>query len=458
MIIAGADPESVAKLSVAKHPDKDQRLVEIESLLNGSKQGNSLHSALFVCIGQEDILLLRSIIEQCILNSHLDFMSGASELGKKLLLRSTYQGSSEITRYLLEVGASLEPWDTHSSTVLDVAIDAGFYQTACVLMDHGASRHMFKNHSSTLKGAESHIAADDTAEALDIECYRSELGWLSAAVKSGDVTTLQQTLQESSGPGNIDLEEGSDQGLTPLLLASGMDQYEIMTLLISQGANVNATNRLGWTPLMLAAKREIAATVQFLLANGADANHHSPDRWTALAEAASRSNKHIMRLLLDAGADPEAVSQHDWTPLMHVAYQGDVAAVNMLLDAGASVRHGSQRDETPLLLAAASGSAIVVRRLLDAGCAPDPDWSRPLLAAQEQPPPMPIERIYQLGWTPLMLACQVGSLSIVCMLLDAGANTEPRSPMFKNALEIARENGRVDIVSFLEHFALISRV
>ena len=59
--------------------------------------------------------------------------------------------------------------------------------------------------------------------------------------------------------------------------------------------------------------------------------------------------------------------------------------------------------------------------------------------------------MYQLGWTPLMLACQVGNVVIARMLLDYGANTEPRSPMYKTALEIARENGRLELVTILEH-------
>ncbi|SLM34906.1 Ankyrin repeat-containing domain [Lasallia pustulata] len=61
-----------------------------------------------------------------------------------------------------------------------------------------------------------------------------------------------------------------------------------------------------------------------------------------------------------------------------------------------------------------------------------------------------IERFYTVGWTPLMVACQIGNLEIFTMLLDAGANPEPKSPMFKTALGIAKENGRGDIAEYLE--------
>lgn len=172
-----------------------------------------------------------------------------------------------------------------------------------------------------------------------------------------------------------------------------------------------------------------------------------------------------MALLLDAGADPEIRAQSDWAPLMHAAYRGDIEAVNMLLDAGASFEEISARDETVILLAAASGSATVVKRLLVAGCPPDSMWSRarePHTSSRLQRSAAPeddlatpklqerIERVYKVGWTPLMVASQVSSLEIVTMLLDTGANMEPKSPMFKIALEIAKENGKVEVAEYVE--------
>lgn len=148
---------------------------------------------------------------------------------------------------------------------------------------------------------------------------------------------------------------------------------------------------------------------------------------------------------------------------MCAAYRGDLEAVKLLLEYGASIEDISARDETVMLLAAATGSVEVVTLLLQIGCPPESAWSR--VPAQTDAPEEGaasasksdvsktkqerIERDFKVGWTPLMVACQVGSLDIVQMLVNAGANTQPRSPMLKTALDIARENGETNIVDFL---------
>lgn len=378
-----------------------------------------------------------------------------AEAGRALLLRSAYQGSLGIIKILLKIGVSTDPGAGEASTALDLAVNSGFYSIAELLRKSGGGFKHLAEARKTLVNARFPSAPAPreytfSAEySLDDAKIGSKLGPLSTAVMQKDTKRLRQLFDERTGPNILDIEEGSDIGSTPFLIAASLKCHEIKNLLISQGANINATNRLGWTPLMLAVKCDDEETARFLLNHGADVNHHSPDRWTALAEAASRGSNSIMRSLLASGADTESASQHDWVPLMHAAHRGDIEAVDILIDAGANVQMGSQHDETPLLLAAVSGQPTVVRRLLDSGCLPEPSWAR---AASDSPEggQSPVVRAIQLGWTPLMLACQSGSIEIVRILVQAGASTAPRSPMRRTALQIARENGRVEITEYLE--------
>jgi ankyrin repeat protein len=389
-----------------------------------------------------------------------DMVNLLSKDGRSLLMAASQHGYDTVVRLLLDSGADPNLLGPDGRTALDYSSDSGYFSLGRDLIDGGADpsisevfKKIFSNDNEY--AGERTEAVDQVAAQTIVD--PTQLGPLSKAVFEGDDAMVKKLVGDGqTGPSGCDIEEGADRGEASFLLASTMGHWNIMETLLSCGANINTTSRLGWTPLMLAARRNDEHCVSLLLKHGADANHLSPDRWTALAEATSAGHPNIVRMLLEAGADPEPRSQHDWTPLMHAAYRGDIDAVNLLMSHGASFEEISARDETVMLLAAAKGSLNVVERLLDAGCAPESEWSKvqredliPELN-ESLKPQQRIERIYKVGWTPLMVACQIGSLEIVRRLLDAGANPQARSPMFKTALEIAKENGRVEIVSYLE--------
>jgi Ankyrin repeats (3 copies) len=97
------------------------------------------------------------------------------------------------------------------------------------------------------------------------------------------------------------------------------------------------------------------------------------------------------------------------------------------------------------LLAAATGRVEIARTLLvGAKALPEAEWARKNIEEDGNISLAGggvVERTYLLGWTPLIVACQGGHMEVVRLLLMAGANLEPRSPMGRTALEIAREHG-----------------
>ncbi len=274
---------------------------------------------------------------------------------------------------------------------------------------------------------------------------------LITSVMHGDIQSLELQIEN-----HIDIEASTSDGKNALIVAASIGNLDCLRILLGAGANVNATSIKGWTALMITVKSKDQKTTEFLLSHGADVNHLSPDRWTALAVATYQSDIIIMQTLIISGADTETKSSHDWTPLMHAAYKGDRESVYLLMEAGADVHAASQRDETALLLAAAGGYREIVQVLLMAGCAPEPAWASktdvPAGRGDVEGTGSDV-RAMALGWTPLMLACQIGSVDIAKMLLDQGVSLETRSPYCKNALEIAKENGRDEIVKLLESYS-----
>ena len=421
---------------------------------------------------------LARLISNCSRDKLRILANGRVETGETLLMASAAQGLGSVVQVLLDIGA--DPNATAGAdqeTALDLAADAGYFPIAQTLIAGGADASKAHKFAKVLSNereyaGESTTAGDGVKKAASGPASKinlAALGPLGRAAFAGDVAATTELLEgDGSSTSRCDVEEGAGLGCAPFLLASMQHHPDLMELLLSHGANINTTSKHGWTPLMLATQRGDERCVGWLIDHGADVNHLSPGRWTALAEATNKGFTQIMALLLDAGADPEIRAQSDWAPIMHAAYRGDIEAVNMLLDAGASFEEISARDATVMLLGAAAGSVPVVKRLLAAGCPPDSRWSRApetpeagrgameSAGAEDGPLPAPkqqerIERAYRVGWTPLMVACQVGSLEIVTLLLDAGANPVPKSPMFKTALEIAMENGKSDVAEYLKN-------
>ena len=276
---------------------------------------------------------------------------------------------------------------------------------------------------------------------------------LHRAALQGDVESIKAALKEGA-----DIEGSSQDGATPLMFAASKGHYYAIKKLLASRANINAVSTKGWTALRIAVRRQDARTVKQLIRNGADINHLSPDGWTALNEASYQGQKAIIRILLQGGADTEMRSPHDWTPLMQACHKGDEAAVRLLHGAGANMEATSAHHETAILLAAGGGHTNIVRMLLKYGCAPEPSWAKNQnnnsnevsQKAKARRTREPEDKVHVRGLTPLMFASQGGHVEIAQLLLERNVNTEARSPHGKTALEIARENERIDLVLILE--------
>ncbi len=122
----------------------------------------------------------------------------------------------------------------------------------------------------------------------------------------------------------------------------------------------------GMTPLMLATAFGSAEDVRRRLEEGEDPNASGPGGVRALHLAVHDATK--TRLLLDHGAAVDALSEMSRTPLHLAAYSGGGGpAVELLLAAGASPNTPTPEGFTPTLAASVSGDTERLRRLHAAG-------------------------------------------------------------------------------------------
>ena len=108
---------------------------------------------------------------------------------------------------------------------------------------------------------------------------------------------------------------------TPLHFACSWGRFEIVRLLLDNGAKANGKTDSGETPLHAAANGKYGSqedgvrVAKLLLARGVDANIRDNDERTPLHVASGYGKLEIVRLLLDHGANVDAMDAVGQTPL-----------------------------------------------------------------------------------------------------------------------------------------------
>ncbi len=188
---------------------------------------------------------------------------------------------------------------------------------------------------------------------------------LFAAIKKGDLATVERLLGSDPGLASAREEGGVSAVLTALyhgkpaiaarILAErpALDVFEaaatgdldrVRSLTADDPSTVNAIGSDGFTPLGLAAFFRRPGVVRLLIERGADPSIASRNalRVTPLHSAAATDaapvDVSIVRMLLEAGAPVNVPHLGGGTPLHTAAYVGDDEVVRMMLDRGADPR------------------------------------------------------------------------------------------------------------------------
>ncbi|HEY3966845.1 MAG TPA: ankyrin repeat domain-containing protein [Planctomycetaceae bacterium] len=216
------------------------------------------------------------------------------------------------------------------------------------------------------------------------------------------------------------------------------EQLNIIKLWIDQGANW-PDDLAGETPA--APPDPKAARMMELLRDGDQpafqtmlsedrriARLKGPGGSTPLMYAVLYADADAVRLLLDHGADPNIRNEVGASALMWAV--DDLEKTRVLLQRGADVNARSDDGRTALSIAASrSGSLAVVSILLDAGADPSvksPSYKGPL--------------------TPLREAAEVGDEAVVRLLIERGANVKSAGPLPLIGALIANDAGCVDLL------------
>lgn len=235
-----------------------------------------------------------------------------------------------------------------------------------------------------------------------------------------------------------DLEKGLESVAMPLYYAAQSKLDTITTLLLDDGADVNAPGGLYGNALTAASAKGHKETVTLLLDRGAEVNAQGGWLDNALRAASFKAQKETVMLLLDKGAEVNAQGRHHGNALCEASigphWDWPMLAeykeiILILLDRGANVNALTEQGDSALCLASMAGNKDAVMLLLDRGAKVNVQGT--------------------FFGSALQSASLKGHRDIAMLLLDKGAEVNAQGGHWGNALQAASSGGDKEIVMLL---------
>ncbi|CAN0345620.1 unnamed protein product [Ectocarpus sp. 12 AP-2014] len=184
-----------------------------------------------------------------------------------------------------------------------------------------------------------------------------------------------------------------------------------------------------------AVRRGDANGVRAKLAAGATIDEADSEGRTPLMVACASGDTEMASLLVNGVSPPSSVAARTiegWTPLMIASGGGRLEVVKVLLQAGAALHdRDDEFGSNSFMWACGGGHAEVVRVMLASG-------AKDLLHSTNSD-----------MWTPLMVACDAGSLATVQVLVESGADLASFNNENLTALDIAADRKHLLVECYL---------
>ena len=302
--------------------------------------------------------------------------------GRTALLAASAAGHTAVAKILLAARADVECGRDDGQTPLLCAAAAGHADVLELLCDEGGARidlaagpwgtpllaAVERGHSACVRLLLLHGAQADPDRA--VRSSQLTAAPLAVAAQHGRLNVVRLLLSAAA-----DIDAPTPQGASPLLLAAHAGHAATVRLLLEAGSEtIDKPVLSGSTPLLGAIQHGHIDVVEALLRSRA-----SPNRGlgvggaTPLLLAAHAGYRELLEMLLHCGADPNIARYHDgYAPLHAAAHCCDAYSVALLVDAKADANVQRGDGVTPLLIASQSGDVHMVRVLLKVGASLSP--------------------------------------------------------------------------------------
>lgn len=406
---------------------------------------------------------------QLLENDETKYINFLDESGNTPLIWATAYNNKEVLKFLIDKKADINIKDTTGYNAFHIACEEGHLEIVKQLLDPFKDQINLKtptdetplliacinNHEEIVEFL---IECGADIEACDDEGFNT----FHFACQNGWVSAVEQILNKKKKYPNI--ERKTHGGNTPLLLACQQSEKEIVEILLSHGADINAHNNKGDSPLMVACRVENQEMIKFLIQNKANIESKDKEGLTPLLWACKKGKKEIFELLLQLNASVDAKDLNGRTALHWACRGGNLDIVKRLTaKEPEKILEARTKDaNTPLMLACANNQWSVIEFLLGLGANKDLvnlKGYKPLHHACEggsleavemllKESPNELNLKTRTGLTPLMIACQKGDKKMVEWLLQNKADVTAFSGSRDTALHYACSNSK-EIVELL---------
>ena len=249
---------------------------------------------------------------------------------------------------------------------------------------------------------------------------------------------------------------------TPLVYAASNGREAVAKALLQRKASVRVADLYGDVPLSYAAGKGHDGIVKLLLDKDSSTDLGNIHKRQAILYAVKFGNSSTTKLLLEHGADVNSYNSFSQTVLAIAATHGHNSTIENLLNWGASMEATDLQGRTPLLCAAASGYDGTVALLVQRGAkigSRDSQGRNVVSHAAENGDLSTIKYLHSqkaeidqedsLGRTPLSYAARKGHKIIAAYLLENGVREDHQDTRGRTPLFHAAEGNKISVVGLL---------
>ena len=286
--------------------------------------------------------------------------------GKTPLIIAVGNSYIDTAKILIENGTNINAVDIEGWSALSYAVNNGDIEIAKLLLENKAK------------------IKDELLIAIKSPIVESRINMMKLLIDNK--ANINYTDENGFNPLNIAIESGNME-LTKFLITNGanvnslmqdgvsligyaiaQNNMDLLQMLIENGANVNNTNGDSWadTPLKTASRLGLDNVVRILLTRNADINAVDMNGNTALHTAALNSQLSVVKLLLEKNPNLDIQNKVGNTALHLAVISGNIDIVGELVLKGANTRIRNNDGKYPRDIARANNSAAIFEVLREA--------------------------------------------------------------------------------------------